>query len=185
MIAGTDLAAETLEPHEFFSFLGGNMKSMFVKSGDELRYQLAQLDEKPDPDGRFRINDFFCFDNVWKEALRSLVFLLASKGRQNRPADAASPKKKNPSVAPAKLALYELGLASQVQGYAPFFFTLGLMWLEQLRPRTLQDLSFFLRNGSPAKAGIKQEAGHLSLKKLVSFSPLLGIVPVKPSKSSP
>jgi hypothetical protein len=73
MIAGTDLAAETLEPHEFFSFLGGNMKSMFVKSGDELRYQLAQLDEKPDPDGRYRINDFFCFDNVWKEALRSLL----------------------------------------------------------------------------------------------------------------
>jgi hypothetical protein len=55
------------------------------------------------------------------------VFLLASKGRQNRPADAAaSPKKKNPSVAPAKLALCELGLASQVQGYAPFFDTLGL-----------------------------------------------------------
>jgi hypothetical protein len=54
------------------------------------------------------------------------VFLLASKGRQNRPADAASPKKKNPSVAPAKLALYELVLASQVQGYAPSFDTLGL-----------------------------------------------------------
>jgi hypothetical protein len=82
------------------------------------------------------------------------VFLLASKGRQNRPADAASPKKKNPSVAPAKLALDGLGLASQVQGYAPFFFPLCFIWLEQLRPRTLQDLSFFLRNGSPAKAGI-------------------------------
>jgi hypothetical protein len=56
----------------------------------------------------------------------TFVFLLASKGRQNRPADAASPKKKNPSVAPAKLALYELKLPSQVQGYAPFFDTFGL-----------------------------------------------------------
>jgi hypothetical protein len=54
------------------------------------------------------------------------VFLLASKGRQNRPADAASPKKKNPSVAPAKLALCVLGLTRQVQDYAPFFDPLGL-----------------------------------------------------------
>jgi hypothetical protein len=56
----------------------------------------------------------------------SFVFLLASKGRQNRPAGAVSPKKKNPSVAPAKLALVELGLASQLQGYTPFFGIPGL-----------------------------------------------------------
>jgi hypothetical protein len=86
----------------------------------------------------FKIRDaFFEFAKPKYQPAFSLpfVFLLASKGRQNRPADAASPKKKNPSVAPAKLALYELGLASQVQGYAPFFLPLDLMWLEQLRPR--------------------------------------------------
>jgi hypothetical protein len=38
----------------------------------------------------------------------------------------------------------------------PSLILLGLMWLEQLRLRTLQDLSFFLRNGSPAKAGINR-----------------------------
>ena len=26
-----------------------------------------------DPDGRFRIGEFFCFDNTWRPALRSLV----------------------------------------------------------------------------------------------------------------
>jgi hypothetical protein len=76
----------------------------------------------------FRIpNLLWLFSSNYQPAFPlPFVFLLASKGRQNRPADAASPKKKNPSVAPTKLALYELALSSQVQGHAPFFDTFGL-----------------------------------------------------------
>jgi hypothetical protein len=73
MIAGTDLASETIEPHEFLAFLGRKLNTVFVKNGDELQTQLANLDVVADPDGRYRVNDFFCFDNVWKEALLALL----------------------------------------------------------------------------------------------------------------
>jgi hypothetical protein len=31
------------------------------------------MDETPDPDGRYRVNEFFCFDDIWKEAVELLL----------------------------------------------------------------------------------------------------------------
>ena len=31
------------------------------------------MDETPDPDGRYRVNEFFCFDDIWKEAVQMLL----------------------------------------------------------------------------------------------------------------
>ncbi len=73
MIAGTDLAAAALEPHEFFDRLRGRLARQFIGDTEELRRRLAQLDERPDPDGRYRVNELFCHDNTWREALRELV----------------------------------------------------------------------------------------------------------------
>jgi hypothetical protein len=79
------------------------------------------------------------------------------------PADAASPKKKSPFVAPAKLALHECNKPSKFWPPYPSSTCLDFTRLEQLRLRTLQVFSFFLRTGpptlsfrsasSPAKAG--------------------------------
>ncbi|MDH3379881.1 MAG: hypothetical protein OEQ39_23405, partial [Gammaproteobacteria bacterium] len=35
--------------------------------------KLAQMDVEPDFDGRFRVNDFFCYDDTWRLALTTLV----------------------------------------------------------------------------------------------------------------
>ena len=73
MIAGKDLALRTLDPDELFSFLNGQLRSRFVSDKSRLLQSLKELDLKPDPDGRFRVNEFFCFDSTWKMVLETLV----------------------------------------------------------------------------------------------------------------
>ena len=73
LIAGTDLVTEALEPHEFLDFALGNLPRRFVKNDDDLAQRIAQLDLLPDADGRFRVNEFFCHDDTWRPAIRSLL----------------------------------------------------------------------------------------------------------------
>lgn len=35
--------------------------------------RLAEFDLKPDPDGRYRVNECYCFDGTWQAALAVLV----------------------------------------------------------------------------------------------------------------
>jgi hypothetical protein len=44
-----------------------------VKDGADLAARLDALDREPDPDGRYRINQFFCHQNTWKAVLDQLV----------------------------------------------------------------------------------------------------------------
>ncbi len=72
-IGGPDLAAATVEPHEFLDFVSGRLERQFVDSPDALALRLATLDTRPDFDGRYRVNDFFCHDDTWRATLASLV----------------------------------------------------------------------------------------------------------------
>ncbi|MGH7845822.1 MAG: hypothetical protein ACREQW_11710, partial [Candidatus Binatia bacterium] len=73
MIAGADLGVRTLDAGDFLAFLGGRMKQQFVIDGNALRQKLAQLDAGPDPDGQFRVVEFFCHDNTWRPTLAALL----------------------------------------------------------------------------------------------------------------
>ncbi len=73
MISGPDLAASTLEPHELFLFLRRRLRELFLTSPTLLPERMARLDERPDPDARFRINELFCFDNVWLQVVDQMV----------------------------------------------------------------------------------------------------------------
>jgi len=73
LIAGPDLAAATVEPHEFLDFASGRLKRQFINNTEDLSRRLAKLDLAPDFDGRFRINDFFCHDDTWQPTLAALV----------------------------------------------------------------------------------------------------------------
>jgi hypothetical protein len=73
VIAGTDLVGRTIDPGDLIGFLGGRLKRQFVRDGADLADKLARLDEARDPDGRFRINEFFCFDDTWQATLRALL----------------------------------------------------------------------------------------------------------------
>jgi hypothetical protein len=75
MIAGTDLASASVEPHQFLDFVTGRLRRQFVSSEDDLERRLGSLDLAPDPDGRFRINQLFGHDDTWQAALARLVAL--------------------------------------------------------------------------------------------------------------
>jgi len=73
LIAGPDLATSTVEPHEFLDFLRGRLARRFIDGPLALDQRVSERDDKPDPDGRFRVNEFFCYEDTWKTCLERLV----------------------------------------------------------------------------------------------------------------
>lgn len=73
LIAGTDLADRTLGADDIFTFLGGGLAQRFVQTPADVAPRLAGFDLLPDADKRFRINELYCHDTTWQDALAALV----------------------------------------------------------------------------------------------------------------
>jgi len=73
LIAGTDLASRTLDADDLFAYLNGRLAERFIASPEEIPERLAALDLAPDADGRYRVNECYCFDTTWQAALLALV----------------------------------------------------------------------------------------------------------------
>jgi hypothetical protein len=73
LIAAPDLASRTVEPSIFLEFVRGRLQRLFIRSPDDLRTRIASLDRWPDPDARFRVNQLFCSDDMWKAAVTHLM----------------------------------------------------------------------------------------------------------------
>jgi len=73
LIAGPDLAMTTVEPHEFLDFIHGRLARRFIDGEATFGRRLAEMDLGPDRDGRYRVNDFFCFDNAWRAVVSHLA----------------------------------------------------------------------------------------------------------------
>ena len=73
LISATDLARGRFEPDEFLDFLGGRLANGYVGDATDLERRLARLDVRPDPDGRFRVNEFFCRADTWQQTVTRLM----------------------------------------------------------------------------------------------------------------
>jgi len=73
MITGPDVALSTVQPHQFLDFLSRKLDRHFVRDQASLAHSLAERDRVRDPDGRFRINNFFCHADSWQAAVPRLV----------------------------------------------------------------------------------------------------------------
>ena len=73
LIAGTDLADRTLDGADIFAFLDGELAGRFIRSAAEVAPRLAGFDLGPDADGRYRVNECYCHDTTWQDALHALV----------------------------------------------------------------------------------------------------------------
>ena len=73
MITGPDVAGSTVQPHQFLDFLSRRLSRHFVRDHASLQRSLDERDRRADPDGRFRINNFFCHADSWQPALPRLV----------------------------------------------------------------------------------------------------------------
>ena len=73
LIAGTDLAEANLEPHEFYEFISGRLSRQFIKDAGDIDARLGENGPRVDPDGRFRVEDFFCHDDTWRATVSRLM----------------------------------------------------------------------------------------------------------------
>jgi hypothetical protein len=62
-----------VKPHEFLDYLGGRLSRQFVQGRADLAERLSRMDIRPDPDGRHRVNDFFCHMDTWQITMRRLA----------------------------------------------------------------------------------------------------------------
>jgi len=73
MIAGADVALRSIDAGDALAFVRGDIESSYVGDGRKLAERLRDLEHLPDPDGRFRIAEFFCYENTWRATLESLI----------------------------------------------------------------------------------------------------------------
>jgi hypothetical protein len=73
LIAGTDLADRTLDADDIFRFLDGRLAERFIASASDIPRRIAELDMTADIDGRYRVNECYCHDTTWQDALQALV----------------------------------------------------------------------------------------------------------------
>lgn len=73
LIAGTDLADRTIDADDVFTFLDGRLGERFIGQAADIDSRLQQLEFQPDVEGRYRINECYCHDTTWQQALDRLV----------------------------------------------------------------------------------------------------------------
>jgi hypothetical protein len=73
MIAGYDLAEMAIEPNELMAFQRGKVARSFVGGSDEGDARLAVSDLERDPDGRYRVEEYFCHNDTRRYMLAGLV----------------------------------------------------------------------------------------------------------------
>jgi hypothetical protein len=74
MIGGADLALRNVGPIDFVRFLSRALRRQFIRSPADLAARLEDLDdERPDPDGRWRAEHFFCHADSWRPVMRALA----------------------------------------------------------------------------------------------------------------
>lgn len=73
LIAGTDLVDRTIDAEDIFTFLDGRLGERFIRHPSDLNARLTAFEFQPDRDGRHRVNECYCHDTTWQQALDQLV----------------------------------------------------------------------------------------------------------------
>jgi len=73
LIAGTDLVDRTIDAEDIFIFIDGRLGERFIHHPSELDARLAAFEFQPDIEGRHRVNECYCHDTTWQQALDRLV----------------------------------------------------------------------------------------------------------------
>ena len=73
LIIAPDLASETLNPDEFLDFLVFRLSRRFVRDQNTIAGRVAELDLRPDRDGRYRVNELMCHDDTWRPTVEAMI----------------------------------------------------------------------------------------------------------------
>ena len=73
MIAGADLALRSVDFDGGARMCARRDRVALRLGHHDLQTRCTNWNNAADPDGRFRVSEFFCFDNTWRPTLRALV----------------------------------------------------------------------------------------------------------------
>jgi hypothetical protein len=72
-IGGPDLVALNVDLDECSMFLTGRLHELFLPEATNAEQLLSQLRMGADRDGRYRVNEVFCFNTAWRSTVRQLM----------------------------------------------------------------------------------------------------------------
>jgi len=73
LIAGTDLAERTIDADDIFTFLDHRLAERFIHHPEQIALRLGNFEWRPDAEGRYRVNECYCHDTTWQQALAELM----------------------------------------------------------------------------------------------------------------
>lgn len=74
-IGGPDMVAMNVDPYESAMFLSNRTHELFLPVAGEIEHLQARLQTAPDREGRFSINEVFCFNTAWRRTVEQLMEL--------------------------------------------------------------------------------------------------------------
>nr|WP_295077782.1 hypothetical protein [uncultured Roseateles sp.] len=72
-IGGPDMVAMNVDPYELMKFLANRLHELFLPTGISRGELQARLLTQPDKEGRYRINEVFCFNTAWQATVVQLM----------------------------------------------------------------------------------------------------------------
>ncbi|ALT76345.1 hypothetical protein [Paucibacter sp. KCTC 42545] len=72
-IGGPDMVAMNVDPYELMKFLANRLHELFLPTGISRADLQARLLTQPDKEGRYRINEVFCFNTAWQATVVQLM----------------------------------------------------------------------------------------------------------------
>ena len=129
LISATDVARGRFEPDEFLDFLSGRLARGFISSNADLERRLSAPDLGPDPDGRYRIDEYFCRADTWQSTVTRLMAQSDLVAMDLRGFTSAN-----------KGCLFELGVLIETVSLARVALLIDRTTDEPLLRRTLADL---------------------------------------------
>jgi tetratricopeptide (TPR) repeat protein len=73
LIAAPDLASRSIDPAKLLAFVSGRLKRHFIIEPADLDRRLHTVDDRPDVEGSYRVNELFCGKDTWQAAVLSLM----------------------------------------------------------------------------------------------------------------
>ena len=73
LIAAPDLASRSIDPTKLLAFVSGQLKRRFIIEPADLDRRIHAVDDRPDVDGSYRVDELFCGKDTWQAAVLSLM----------------------------------------------------------------------------------------------------------------
>lgn len=73
LLGASDVVHTVIEPDDFYAFLNGKLGEEFIRNEEGLNRRIANTQPLQDPDGSYRVDEFYCHADTWRMAVSRLA----------------------------------------------------------------------------------------------------------------